>query len=258
MADITVLTLNSWKGDGDYPKRLELIRHGIATLRPDICLLQESLAAGALGWDTAEHLAEALGYRLAFAPARDKKRLIDGHPVVSQSGLALLTRGRIGTGRTVPLPDAPEDGERIAQIVEVTLAGARLLVVNIHLTYLPGRDELRQAELAAALAALPPLVGYDAAILGGDFNCPPDSAPIRWLLSEPDRAVTDTAAGAGFITHEASSSRPAQRIDYIFLIDAGRPARAIETIRVLDAPDPETGLLPSDHYGVLSRIRIGE
>ena len=256
MAEFAVLTLNTWKCDGDYPGRLPLIRHGIAALRPDICLLQESFVAGALGWDTAEHVAETLGYRVAYAPARDKLRRIDGHPVRSQSGLALLTRGEIVSSRTVILPDDPEDGERIAQVAEVTLDGARLLVVNIHLTYLPGRDALRQEELAVALADLPPLTGYAAAAIGGDFNCPPDSAPIRWLMSEPDRAVTDTAAGADFITHEASSRRPAQRIDYIFLVDTGRPPRVLDTKRVLDTPDPATGLLPSDHYGVLSRILI--
>ncbi len=164
MAEITVLTLNTWKCDGDYLKRLALLRHGIAALRPDICLLQESFAAGALGWDTAEHIAEALAYRVAYAPARDKERVIDGRPVRSQSGLALLTRGRINASQTVSLPDTPEDGERIAQISAVTIDGKRLLVVNLHLTYLLDRDELRQAELAATLAALPTLVGYDAAI----------------------------------------------------------------------------------------------
>lgn len=260
-ASFTVCTLNTWKCDGRYRDRLALMEAEARRLRPDILLLQEAFAAPSLGLDTTMRVAGALGHDFAGAPARAKLRGFEGAAVASISGLAVLSRGDIQSSRAVPLPEDARDGERIAQIVEIMLHGRRLLVVNMHLVYLPDRDDLRRAELEATLAALPPLDRYDAAVMAGDFNCPPDSPPIRWLMEQSGRRVVDacTAAGVEFITHEKSRSRPAQRIDYIFLLETGSGAgvRIATAGRVFETRDPALGILPSDHYGVLARIEIG-
>ena len=252
----TVCTLNTWKCDGRYRDRLGLMAAEARRLVPDVLLLQEAFAAPALGLDTAAHLARTLGCGFAGAPARAKSRDFEGTPVDSISGLAVLSRGAVRSSRAVPLQADARDGERISQVVELTLDGARLLVVNMHLVYLPDRDDLRREQIEATLAALPPLDRYDAAILAGDFNCPPDSVPIRWLLTESGHRVTDAcaAAGADFITREANARRPAQRIDRIFLVETGAaPAVRVSKVeRVFETRDPALGILPSDHYGVMA------
>src|SRR5690606_41549834 len=116
-------------------------------------------------------------------------------------------------------------------------------------------------QMPAPLAALPPLHRYDAAFLAGDFNCPPESAPIRWLLTESGYRITDArAAGTDFITRETSARRPAQRIDHIFLLET-RPDPAVTVARierVFDRRDAALGILPSDHYGVMGWFEIGD
>ena len=234
-------------------------------LSPDILLLQEAFYAPETATtqpaDTAAHIAETLQCGYAAAPSRDKQRDFEGTMVRSLSGLAILGRGEIASSRSLVLPAPDEDDERISQIAEIELDGARLLVVNTHLTHVLDRDDARQAEIAATLAALPPLEKYDAALFAGDFNCAPDSPPIRWLLGKSGFRVTDVCAAAGtdFITNEGSARRPPRRIDHIFLLETGGSRRVTveETRRVFENRDATLDILPSDHYGVLSRIAIG-
>jgi len=258
----SLTTLNTWKCDGRYTDRLGLMTGALCRMRPDILLLQEAFAAPAADAGTAEHLAAALGYALAAVPARAKRRSLDGRWLDSTSGLAVLTRGTIRDSRAVPLPAPEADGERVSQIAEIELDGARLLIVNVHLTYLPEEDGTRRREIADTLAALPDISGFDATLMAGDFNCPPDSAPMRWLMTDSGFDVTDPclAEGKEFVTHVAQPDlgRPAQRIDYALQIERPDAPSALsigQVARVLDAPDPVLGITPSDHYGVSVTLR---
>jgi len=229
-------------------------------LRPDILLLQESFAAPTLGLDTAGHLSAALGMPATAAPAREKERQFEGGMVLCSSGLAVLSRGRVLDSRVVALPEDERDGQRISQIVSLAIGGVRVLVINVHLVYLPDRDDLRRVQIEMTLGALPSLASYDAVVLAGDFNCPPESDPIKWLIDESGFGAADACAvaGAGFTTHEQTSIRPAQRIDYIFLLETGGSgtARVLRAERVFDVPDPMAGVLPSDHCGVMAWLVV--
>ena len=166
---LSVITLNTWKCDGRYRDRLRLMAAEAKRLSPDILLLQEAFSAPATATtpsaDTAAHLAETLSCALAIEPARDKIREFEGATVQSRSGLAILSRGEIRSSRAVTLPVPEKDDDRISQIAEIDIDGVRLLVVNTHLTHVRDQDSLRQQEIAATLAALPPLEGYDAVLV---------------------------------------------------------------------------------------------
>lgn len=253
---LTVVTLNSWKCDGSYDARLTLMAAEFARLRPDLLLLQESFATADAGYDTAAALmASAPGYDMALQPARAKTRRFAGHELDSISGMAVLTTGRIVASEAIVLPADPIDGERIAQIATIELDGIRVLVANVHLTYLPKRDELRIAELETLVSRLPALDGFDLALMAGDFNCPPDSAPIRWFLNKSGLAVTDACVAAGaestFPTHGfGPDGRPAtKRIDYVFLLGRTPRYAVTEVAPAFDAADT-AGCYPSDHVGV--------
>lgn len=262
---LSVVTLNTWKCDGDYRSRLRAMAAEARRLSPDILMLQEAFAApaseGTGDADTAAHLALAMNCGFAGAPARDKEREFEGKSVRSISGLAVIGRGEIATSRSVPLPAPPEDDERISQIVEMTVDGKRLLAVNTHLTHVADADDARQEEIEKTLAALPPLDDFDAALLAGDFNCPPDSGPIRWLLNEAAIKAIDVCAeaGADMITRDTSSHHPPRQIDFIFLLETGKgtPVAIDGVRRVFDTPDPASRVLPSDHYGVMAEITVG-
>jgi endonuclease/exonuclease/phosphatase family metal-dependent hydrolase len=90
-----VVTLNTWKNEGDYLRRLPLMRDGLAAMAPDVVCLQECFVAE--GFDTAARLAAELGLDLHPAPARAKPRrpaisedanLVDGH----DAGQAAMSR----------------------------------------------------------------------------------------------------------------------------------------------------------------------
>ena len=86
-----IVTLNTWKNEGDYPRRLALMRDGLAELAPDLVCLQECFANA--GHDTAAWLAAELGLDCHAAPARAKVRRHMGQDLQSTSGLAILARG---------------------------------------------------------------------------------------------------------------------------------------------------------------------
>ena len=67
-----IVTLNTWKNEGEYERRLDLMAVGLGDLRADVVCLQECFVGG--GSDTAARLAAALGMRAYPAPARRKLR----------------------------------------------------------------------------------------------------------------------------------------------------------------------------------------
>lgn len=145
-----IVTLNTWKNEGLYERRLALMAEGLGELAPDIVCLQECFQAD--GFDTARHLAGALGLEAAVAPARHKVRTHEGRRIESASGLAILRRnGALGAGR-LALPSDPADGERIGQWSDVA---PDLRVLNLHLTHLRGPEaaRLRRAQLDGAIQA---------------------------------------------------------------------------------------------------------
>ena len=256
----TIVTLNTWKGDGDYAARLPLMAEGLAALDADVVCLQECFAAwpgsgadpaagdGSLA-DTAAELARRLDLRLFHAPARWKPRVFRGAPRPSTSGLAVLTRLAAGPMEVLQLPSDPRDGERIAQGLEVRTARARLRIVNLHLTHLRDAAALRAEQLAAVLARW----GGDgtATVLAGDFNATFDDVALAPLRSRDDLDVgpAPPAFWPGTLV-----DRPERAIDHVLLLRGDGAGLAIAARRpVLDRPDA-AGVHPSDHAGVLVEL----
>jgi endonuclease/exonuclease/phosphatase family metal-dependent hydrolase len=231
---VRVITLNTWKNDGDYRRRLPRMRDGLASLAPDVVCLQECFAAA--GIDTAAWLAQALGFELHAAPARAKIRRHDGRDLQSTSGLAILTR-HSGVSASCALTSDPADGERIAQRLDLTIDGRPLRILNLHLTHLRDRATLRTMQLAEALAwAESHLAG--GLVVAGDLNATAADAALAPLGLEPQPA---TLQGARW----PPSARGALAIDHCVLLRPGawRPAAAL---RGCDTPDT-AGWFPSDH-----------
>ncbi|MBU2135756.1 MAG: endonuclease/exonuclease/phosphatase family protein [Alphaproteobacteria bacterium] len=237
-----IVTLNTWKNEGQYERRLALMAEGLGALAPDVVCLQESFQAD--GYDTARHLADALGLEVTAAPARRKMRLHDGLPLESASGLAILRRnGALGSGRLALLSD-PADGERIGQWADVA---PDLRVLNLHLTHLRGPEaaRLRAAQLAQALAVA--RRSGSGLIVAGDLNAPADAPELAQIAAALDLAAAPTLQGE----RDGHAAYP-RAIDHLALVDRGGWA-VRSRFRALDTPDPE-GWHPSDHAAVVADL----
>jgi len=260
MATFSVVTLNTWKADGDYGHRVGLICDGLKALDPDVVLLQEVFADASGAVHTGEAVRERLRLHHVHHPARRKPWPLFGVTVDSTSGLSMLTRTPVADVRRVDLPASPEDGERIAQVAAWSWEGAPVTLVNLHLTHLPDADDLRIAQLDTTLDAMAPST-VDAAVIGGDLNAEPDGRPIRWLGEQSTLAVRDAVAEGATgplptLADTGGREMGSRRVDHLLVAEhgTGRRLRVASAERVLDTPDPASGLLPSDHAGLLVRF----
>jgi endonuclease/exonuclease/phosphatase family metal-dependent hydrolase len=244
MTGPVVVTLNTWKGDGAYRRRLALMTEGLSALAPDILLLQECLAAPEAGLDTARSLARSLGLHQAVWPGRPKPRTVEGVTVDSTSGVAVLSRFPIRNIRILDLPADPRDGERAALMAELDHPDGPILAVSLHLTHLPDALTLRGRQLATILTALPSDL---PAILGGDFNAGLDAPEFRDL----PRPVEDCRHLAGVPALPTLAGSDTACLDHILLTGTRFTAGSVD--RVLDRPDAD-GILPSDHFGLQAML----
>lgn len=248
-----IVTINTWKCDGDYAQRLQALGRQLAALDADAIALQESFSTTDGHIDTARHLAQHLGMRWHSQPGRRKWRQLDGQAVDSHSSLALLTRHPINFGTAIPLPSSDADGGRTAQICSLDVRGHAVLLVNVHLTHLSDGAALRARQLRAVLehpVLVPP---HDATWLCGDFNAALDSEELAPFLQPPWSLVNEFAsAGGGAKTTHTGADGQGQDLDHILRL----PTRTRADLRldgaslVLDRPDPISGVWPSDHAGV--------
>jgi endonuclease/exonuclease/phosphatase family metal-dependent hydrolase len=257
--DLRVLTINTGKGDGPYAERLQWMADELRRLEPDVVACQEVFSSAAEGAETASFLAASLGMHVAHAPARQKLRAFAGREVTSSSGMALLSRYPFHRVEVVQLPGDARDGERIAQVGLLTVAGHRVAVANLHLTHLWDGDCLRQLQLQTVLEVL--VSGEPAALrlVVGDFNTIASGEVLVPLLRDGYRHfdVRDTWSAAGD-SEDASTlvgqGAPRRRVDMILTLieHSGEVARFAPAQMVLNHPRPGSGVFASDHAGIMT------
>ncbi len=252
MASFTILTLNTWKCDGDYVRRLQLMADALAALDPDVIMLQEVFASADGAWDTSVHLAEVLDMRRAYHPARFKKRCVNGTPSDSYSGLAVLSHGRQRDHHAFPLPGTDGDGDRWAQSIVIETEGQPVRVVNTHLTHVDGGVEgggadgdgarLKQARrMIEVLGTGPKDI---PTIVGGDFNAELEDPAMQWILAQDAMTL-----------HRIDMNRPTlscceRCVDHLLVAP---PLGVSQVMRVMDQPANDH-TLPSDHHGIMARL----
>lgn len=256
-----VLTLNTWKCDGHYSLRLRAMAAGIRALAPDVVALQECFASVDGLHDTARYLSQALGLHVHWAPTRRKHRWVQGQQVDSWSGMAVLSRHPALECLSLPLPSSPADGGRLAQMVLLRgHADTTLALANVHLSHLPdaaGGAELRTQQLQAVLHGLSTRYGGLAQLVCGDFNATvpalwPPHAHLGSQLANPHEWI-DLCAQLG-IAHKATHITDADdpmNLDQM-LCNRALGSMALSAHVVMNHPDPATGVLPSDHFGLMA------
>ncbi|MES9843083.1 MAG: endonuclease/exonuclease/phosphatase family protein [Candidatus Sedimenticola sp. 6PFRAG5] len=258
MTGVKVVTLNTWKGDGEYHRRLGLMAEGLSRLSPELVLLQEVFASGDGVLNTGRFLAESLGMVLNYHPARRKLRRVRGVSMESASGLAILSRDRPLQRGALSLPADPMDGDRWAQWVRLVIGGSSVVVVNTHLTHLGGRDDLRRRQLEQIVSFAAGCREDDGVLLGGDFNCTPGSPPLRWLDEQgvcPAHGAWRKGTGSACPGTLNTGSRN-DCIDHLYRLGSSRRvASSLKAGIAMDRPD-ESGLFASDHVAVFGELLI--
>jgi endonuclease/exonuclease/phosphatase family metal-dependent hydrolase len=207
----------------------------IARQEPDIVGLQE-LDVGRRrtgGADQAQAIAMHLRMKSHFHPALNVAEELYGDAILTPLPSRLVKAG--------PLPSIGEP--RGALWVKVDVGGFWLDVFNTHLGLRP-RERVRQVQalLGPTWLGHPTLSGKPAVLLG-DLNAGPRSAPFK-LLAKTFREVQDTSCGRPQRTFP--SLFPMLRIDHIFL-------RGLE---VLDTEVINQGLArrASDHLPLVATV----
>jgi len=257
---LKVVTFNTWKCDGDYPRRLEAMCQQMKALEADVFALQECFATLDGSTDTAQTLGRHLGMHLHTAPARRKPRLFQGGWVDSFSSLAVLTRSPIRSGEPVELPSSVAEGGRVAQICSLEVAGRSVLLVNAHLSHLEGGGALRAEQLRALLGRPVWMPRHDIALICGDFNASMDSPELARFLEPPWNLIdafaqADTGPKVTYHTPEGKG----QNLDQMLWMPSCTQAPVVcrDASVVLSAPAQPSGVFPSDHAGVSVTFSVG-
>lgn len=266
-----VLSWNLWWRYGPWAQRRRAIEVTVAELSPDLCGLQEVWATPAE--NMAASLAGQLGMHWCWAAASAARRM-DGEEVLI--GNAILSRWPITSDARAALPagDAAEEG-RVAVHARIDTPGGALPFFTTHLTYGPGRSQLRAAQVRAlaefvsehaAQCAYPPVVT-------GDLNAEPGSDELRLLgglltpPAVPGLVLVDAwryadPADPGFTWdhrngYQSGSVIPDSRIDYILVGLPRRGRGKVRSVR-LGGDEPVEGTWPSDHFAVVADLQEQE
>jgi endonuclease/exonuclease/phosphatase family metal-dependent hydrolase len=259
--ELTLLTINTWKCDGDYYIRRAVLLSGLAAAGAQVILCQECFRSADGQTDTLEYLAAGLGMTAYFVPARRKERVLDGERVDSFSGLGILTSLPVSDQATIDLPAAAADGDRKAQLLTlVPQPGEKILIANIHLTHLQD-DRLRREQLSALLEAIQNN-DADIRLIGGDWNAEADSSVLHDTL-QAVRALDCYRLGGGkgpgvSLLESLRNDRPIC-VDHFFALPGPGQQAYPSVLRadiLLDKPDAATGLYPSDHFGIRITLLI--
>jgi endonuclease/exonuclease/phosphatase family metal-dependent hydrolase len=257
-----IITVNTWKGDGNYDWRMQMMAMELYNLQPDIVCLQESVRTEDYQIDTAEFLADFLGMEMVYAPARLKNRSIGNFDFRCHSGLAILSAYRFDRQWITTIPTGAEDPERMAFTAQMYCGNQKITITNLHLTHIGQEDDLRLKQYASIIEQNAEAAARSIWFCCGDFNCSFDRERLYLLENECDHRITDCyLSGNGRLPGGTlvKTSRPGaeSRIDYIFNLqqdDAPVPVCKNSQI-VLNTPDFE-GCYPSDHFGVCVDINF--
>lgn len=243
-----IVTLNTWKCDGAYGRRLDLMIDGLGELQPDIVLLQEVFASDDGLHDTALRISNALSMACVRAPSRAKNRMVDGRSIPSTSGLATLSRHPATQAHILPLPADREDGERIAHVARLSLEGHSIWVANLHLSHLPDAAALRRDQLTVVLKSVVAMAHADLFVVGGDFNASLESKELSPFLRSPWE-LNNPFHGQVKYTHCADDGR-VMDIDHILTGNCGS-WRVTNASTAMNISDCDTSMPPSDHAAVV-------
>jgi endonuclease/exonuclease/phosphatase family metal-dependent hydrolase len=256
---ISLLTINTWKNDGDYLKRLEVLLRNIQKADPQLILLQEAFQSVDNVYDTTKFLTGRLNYHYTSSLSRLKKRKLMDKLLDSYSNVSVISEFPIVKSYIVPMPSSEADGGRDAIAAEIVINNKRILVISIHLSHLRN-EELRKQQLSDLLSQTFLKAEYDGIFVGGDFNTSISKEYLD-LFQNDIYCIEDThkyKTGRDEPDYTLSVGNFSVKIDHILQINRkGKKMLEVSDSQIVfHEPDPISGIKASDHNGVMIQINI--
>lgn len=249
MPSFLAATLNIRNIADRWPERVPLLLADMAALQPDVIGLQECVFA-------------VQQDRLLGAAGEARYTTFRGWAGRPEYGNAILAREGLEAG-----PGERRDlgRNRSALCLPMLLAGGtRVAFTTTHLHHLVPDEAVREDQAVQLLAWLGERPEPAAQVVVGDFNAEPTEPAYRRMIEAGFRSAHAAANGAEpAVTWPSGIQAPGMDtdgdpgcLDYIWV----RGPIEVESCRVVfDRPAAEDSTLyPSDHFGLVARLRIGE
>lgn len=244
---LTVVTLNLWNDQHDWPSRLEVIVAEMRRIRPDVLCLQEVLQNPNLR-NQAETLGDSLGCHVQFAT-------VDGPERPKRYGNAILTPHRVRVGESRNL--APTNDYRAVAHVRFEWRGRMVDAYTTHLHHTAEGRSIRATQIRHLLAYVDSTRDDGPTVIAGDFNCE---------LGTPEMdLVTERYLDAFHAAHPKASRTEAATYNEVFGVDPGaidhifverKAARRLRPLAcdvIFRTVDPDS-VWASDHFGLLAKL----
>ncbi|NJK95810.1 MAG: hypothetical protein HC905_13675 [Bacteroidales bacterium] len=247
-----IITLNTWKCEGDYLKRLNALTRHVREYDPDILLLQEAFQTLDNEFDTTRQIANDTGLTGISSTSRQKKRFLYNNYKDSYSNVSILSKFPILNYHTISLPSNKEDGGREAILAEIKLHNHLMLVCSLHLSHLKDGARLRLEQLLHILDHASLKKNYDGILLGGDFNMEVTNQDFDSITREGYRIYDTFTPKENLDNHTLNTFNRKVKIDHILeLRKSGLGIKVNHSCIVFQNPCNEFGIKISDHNGVL-------
>jgi len=275
-----LLTANIYNYAADYDHHGPVLRESLRALDCDVMAFQEAGRRATGGPHQVAELLDGLGYHFAHQ--------CDGLPIEKgNDGVCIASRWPIDVREVLALPRSERTGTYPWAALAVTVRAPAPIGDFLFVNAKPCWQLSMEAEREIQAVALVDLVhrhsdpaGFPA-IIGGDFDAPPDRSSIRFLTGRQSLQGKSTqfhdaweTAGdptadnpdgctwcyenplVGDVALEWTGQRKhRRRIDYLFVGSPflfKRRARITRCRVVLN--EPTNGVWPSDHYGVMAEV----
>ena len=246
---LTVVTLNLWHDQADWPRRLERIVAELRQIRPDVLCLQEVLQNPDLR-NQAETLGDSLGCHVQFAS-------VDGPERPKRYGNAVLTPHRVLARGARSL--SPANDYRAVAHVRFEWRGHAIDAYSTHLHHTLEGGAIRATQIRHLLAWVDSTRGGGPVVLAGDFNAElgtPEMNLVTARYLSAFQAVHPKASRAEAATFNRRFGPDPGVIDHIFVERKGSRLKPVASELIFRSVGPDS-VWASDHYGVLARVRAG-
>lgn len=244
---LTIVTLNLWHDQHEWPKRLAMILPKLRELHPDVICLQEVLQHEGLR-NQAETLGDSLVMHVHFTST-------DAPGSVKRYGNAILTREAMRRAEGKFLE--PLNDYRTVVHARIEVRGRMVDVYDTHLHHTPEGGAIRAEQIRDLIAFIDSTRGDGAVVLAGDFNAQLDTPELQILTRDYDdvfRSVHPDATSAEAVTYNPIFGIAPGAIDHVFVPKDARRRLEPAKCEVIFKNATADSVWASDHFGVAARL----
>ncbi|MDX6356128.1 MAG: hypothetical protein QOF98_3031 [Streptomyces sp.] len=248
LLDLPDLPRSATEPDGSAVVRV--LSYNIRSMRDDTAALARVIRACAPDLALIQEAPRFFRWRKAAARLAEATGLVHVTGGATTTGPMILSSLRAQVERTedVLLPHHPPLHRRGFATAVLRIGGARVAALSAHLSL----DPAERYEQAGLLLDRITGLGEPYAIVGGDFNEPPDRPGFSRLADRLQDAWATKPWGAEFTNNSTLAS---QRIDAVFTTP-GIEVLGCGVPRGLPGITPEDLRAATDHLPVLTALRV--